>query len=120
METILAAVLGVLRATRFRFTTEADLQAGLAAAFARAGLAFEREARLGPKDRIDFLLAGGVGVEVKLDPNLAAVTRQLHRYAQHEAVGALVLVTSRLRLTNVPDMMHGKPLRAVALLTSLL
>lgn len=107
-------ILSVLRAYRYRFTSEAGLQAGIAAALAAAEIPFEREVSLSASDRIDFLV-GGCGIEVKVDGATAAVLRQLHRYAQHERIRSLVLVTSRSRHRQMPEALNGKPVGVVGL-----
>lgn len=104
-----------IEAYRYTFTDEKELQTALADALGRAGLVFQREVVLSPRDRVDFLLEPGVVVEVKIDGGLSDLTRQLYRYAQLERVQALVVVTSRARLVNVPGTMNGKPALVVEL-----
>lgn len=101
-----SAICEAIRTTAFRFQSELELQDGIAA---RLGSRPEqREVILGPKDRIDFLL-DGVGIEVKTDGSLPQVIRQLHHYAQFEAIQSLILVTNRARHRTCPERMNGKP-----------
>lgn len=104
----------LLRSLR-RAPTEIALQSAIAATFEADGLSFEREVRLSDRDIIDFLV-GGVGVEVKIDGSLSAVTRQLHRYAQSDRVALLVLVTTRMRHRAVPRELNGKRVDVVHLI----
>jgi len=113
-------VVDVLRSTKFAFATELDVQDGLGVLFVRERIDFEREVVLSPTDRIDFLLSDGIGIEVKIDRSLTSVTRQLFRYAKHERISTLILVTSRIRLLNLPSQLNGKPLLAIDLLRSVL
>lgn len=101
-------VVGLLSTRRFRFTCETDLQNAIAETLPTA----KREHRLSERDRADFLV-DGVAVEVKVDGSLGAVTRQLFRYARHETVKAIVLVTSRAKHLRMPRSMVGKPVRTV-------
>lgn len=107
----LAACVDLVARHAFTFADERELQDGLAIVLEPLGAV--REVRLGPTDRIDFLLPVGVGVEVKIDGSLPALTRQVHRYAQREEIAALIIVTSRRRLADLPDEMNGKPVRVV-------
>lgn len=116
-----AEIAALLERHRFRFGSERELQDGVALAFARASVGHVREASLGGAGTIDFLVDGGVGVELKIGGALAEVTRQLHRYAGHADVRELVLVTSSARLgrhARLPETMQGKPLHVVHLLGS--
>jgi hypothetical protein len=108
-----ARILQALAGKRFVESDEASLQAGIALALESAGLPFEREARLSPTDRVDFLV-GRTVLEVKIEGGVSAVTRQLHRYAQSEAVDEIVLVTTRLRHASVPRSLNGKPVSIIA------
>lgn len=108
-------ISGVLRAHRFRFSSELQLQDGIENALRADGVVFERERQLG-HDRVDFF-AGGVALEVKVDGSLSAVTRQLHKYAQHPDVSAVVLATTRMLHDRMPAEMCGKPVRVVVLRT---
>jgi len=111
-----AEIESLLRSYSFCFSSEAELQAGLASAL--KGFEFQREFTLSQKDRIDFLI-GDIGLEVKVEGNLAAVTRQLHRYSEFRKIGALILVTTRMRhAIGLPVEMNGKPLR-IHVITSL-
>lgn len=105
----------LLRAHRFSFRCEHDLQDGIARLFLKRGVAYHREARLGPEDdRVDFLV-GPLGIEVKVDGSTASVIRQCFRYLEHDLVQALLLVTNLARYQQVPRRMHGKPVDVVLL-----
>ena len=115
----LVGITALLRKFRFAFTSESELQAGIAQALDRAGVAYRREHRLAAADRIDFMLAEGLGLEVKIDGATNALIRQVHRYAQHEEIRGLIVVVSRTRLAQLPEQINGKPVAAVALLSGI-
>lgn len=118
-QTTVERIVRAISSRRFRFSNEKDLQAGIETAFQEDGLIFEREVRLAPGDVVDFMV-GVVAVEVKTDGPLAALTRQIDRYAEHERVKELVVISSRRRLTNLPQVLRGKNVHAVALAGGLL
>lgn len=99
----------------FRFSSEIDLQEQLAAAFKEDGIVLAREHRLTPKDRPDFFhVVDGVTVEVKIKGSAASVLFQLHRYAQHDSVTSIVLLTSVVYHVGVmPRTLCGKPVVVV-------
>jgi hypothetical protein len=104
------AILAVLRSNRFNFNNEADLQAGISSALSTAGIPHLREHRLSGEDRIDFYFTDRrIGMEVKIKGSPSAVLSQLLRYAQHDDVASLILVTSRLRLAGEEESLNGKP-----------
>lgn len=105
-----ATVARLIAGHRFHHANERELQNGIAAVLSEAGFMFERERRLAPGDIIDFFL-DGLGIEVKVAGSQAEVIRQLHRYAQHAEITELLLVSSRLRLGQLPDSLRGKPIR---------
>lgn len=107
-------VAAAIGSYRFTYRAEDQLQEGLAAAFAAAGLPVQREVWLSPSERIDFLV-GRVGVEVKVAGSPSVVLSQLQRYATHERIGGLVLVTTRARHRALPAVVGGLPLRIVHL-----
>lgn len=109
-----ADVADALRRYRFRFADEARLQELIGQALAKEGVAFEREARLDARNRIDFL-AGRVGIEVKVAGSVADVRRQVDRYARFERIDGLVLVTAKAA-HRLPPEVGGKPLETVSLL----
>jgi hypothetical protein len=83
----------LIRDARFSHLDERGLQDEIADLFATAGLTVERESRLTPTERIDFLY-GRTGIEVKVIGSTASVRRQLGRYAQSGAVDRLILVST--------------------------
>lgn len=101
----------------FRVSTEGDLQDSIARVLTGCGIDFDREVRLNSADVIDFVV-GTTGIEVKIKGSLPALTRQLHRYAQHDRIQSLVVVTNRARLRSVPDVLNGKPVAVYSLLGS--
>lgn len=109
---------------RYNFGTEKQLQDGiwkLVQTQWTGTAGWHREHALSRTDRIDFYHAPTcIGVEVKTAHGLSALTRQLHGYVQHEAIRGLVLVTSKTRLTALPERMNGKPIVIVNLIGSIL
>jgi len=104
-------------ATRsLQFNNEDDLQLGVADALADVDITATREVRLSDGvSRID-LLAGTVGVEVKIASSGPTVLRQLARYAECPEIDALVLVTTRAAHSYMPLTLNGKPLIVCSLI----
>jgi hypothetical protein len=113
MET--SKIIAAVESHSFDTSTEKYLQEGLAVLFKNLGIPFAREVQLTKTDRIDFLI-GNLGVEAKIKGRKTAVLRQLHRYAQHESIHELLLITSRLQLANVPKQLNGKAVHIATLL----
>lgn len=106
---------------RFRYKDEKELQAGVAQCLTKLKLPFKSEYSLNPKDRIDFFITkSGIGIEVKTNDSrggagLAAVTRQLWRYAKADNIKAIILITTRSKHRDLPSEILGKPLYVVYL-----
>ncbi|WP_345750093.1 hypothetical protein [Microbacterium rhizophilus] len=95
------AICRALADARPTYRNEDDLQAAIADLLADADIAATREVRLSDgQSRID-LLAGRVGIEVKVGGGTSDVARQLARYAQCSEISALVLVTTRVAHSHV-------------------
>lgn len=95
-------VLEVLAAGPLTYRHETDLQTAISVRLAAADIEHVREAQLGPGERIDLLTDDGVGIEVKVAGSWTSVVRQLLRYAHHDRVKALVLVTTQASHGQVP------------------
>lgn len=104
------------RIERFRIdvSTEAAANRSIRDALESDGIICEAEVRLTPKDRID-LLAGTVGIEVKVAGSRRDVARQLERYAASDRIEALVLATGIGWPKNGPVAFHGKSLFVASL-----
>jgi hypothetical protein len=110
------AVLDILRSYRFRYSTEKDLQNGIAKALKERHVLFEPEKEIGSKGEvIDFLVFGGIGIEVKIKGGPSDVARQLIGYAECPEIGAIILVTGRARLGRLPSTLQGKPVHVLSL-----
>lgn len=106
------AIEALLKSKRYRFNDELALQGGIAQVFTKAQLDFEAEVRLSPTDRIDFIV-GAVGIEVKVRGTDEAAHMQLLRYAEHDRILGLLLVSGTKRIGDIPPLMRGKPVRVV-------
>lgn len=96
--------------------SEIALQDAIEASLRRHEVPYVREHRLSPRDRVDFFVCNAFALEVKVDGGLSLVTRQLHRYAQHETVRGLILVTTRAQHRALPLSITGKALEVVHLI----
>lgn len=95
-----------------RHPNEATLQFAIQQCFDQNGVSYEREVRLNEDDRPDFMVAK-VAVEVKVKGSPAEVIRQLHRYAQHQCVSEILLVTTLPRHLEMPSRFNDKPIVAL-------
>lgn len=76
------------------------------------GVEFEREVALSPADIVDFMI-GDIAVEMKLKGSVMDIYRQLCRYAAHDRVKGLVLLTSKAM--SLPELINDKPARVVSM-----
>lgn len=113
---VASLVTTVIEASRYSWRTEAELQRDILASLEATGLRVDREVIVGPGERIDFLVEGCVGVEVKTQGSVPAVTRQLQRYAHCGPIVELVLATTRPQHRGVPAEVAGMKVR-VAVMT---
>lgn len=109
-------VLASLRELRVQnVTQEHALQAEIARRFGDDGIPYEKEHTLGPRNRIDFLIPGGIGVECKKGkPNAGEVMAQVERYCRFEAITTLILVVER-NVFTYDQAANGKPVHYIAL-----
>src|SRR3546814_15305462 len=109
----LAKLAKMLRFGNFRLGHETLLQEDVEALFERNSVGFRREFILGPGERVDFLVGDRIAVELKVKCSPRVMMRQLQRYAAHDKVQAIILVTATV--TSMPDSMNGKPVYVVNL-----
>jgi hypothetical protein len=94
---------------RFHYSNESELQQGIFQALTTGSFTVQREARFSEKDRIDFLVDYTIALEVKIGSTANEVVRQLSRYAQHEGIHGILLITSRAS-HFCPGSLCGKPI----------
>jgi len=87
--------------------SEKSVQERLSALLDEAGIRHKREVELGPGDLVDFMIEGGIALEVKLKASKRAIYRQCARYCAHPSVKALVLASATAM--GFPPEIHGKP-----------
>lgn len=110
----LLSLRNTLSRFQFHYANEDELQRGIAAALESADMAYLREYQLTPQDRLDFLV-DDLAIEVKIGSSAAAVLRQIARYAQHEKIAGILLVTARGHHA-LPESFAGKPVLVHSLL----
>lgn len=104
---IVANLITIIERNRFPLHDEIRTQTSIEIAFNAAAVIFTREERLSESDIVDFLCDGGIACEVKIKGRRMAIYRQLERYAQHENVRAILLVTALPM--GLPEFIKGKP-----------
>ena len=102
----------LLRGTRLRISQEKVLQNDIQAALDRAGIDYGREHALSAGDRPGFM-CGGVVIEAKARYAKRSIFRQLERYALHEEVSDIVLVSGTAM--GMPAEINGKPVLVVSI-----
>lgn len=100
-------IFDCLSLRRLPLNNEKRTQEEIAAAFDECGISYEREFRLSGSDIVDFLCDGSIATEIKIKGAKMAIFRQVERYAKHDAVKELLLVTNVP--TGFPKEVNGKP-----------
>lgn len=113
-------LISTLSRLRFRFATEKDLQDGFEKVFRENGIPFQREFPISERDRLDFLVAGGIALEVKIKGSLPDLVRQIARYARHDDIREILVVGTPRWIPRVPVAIEGKPVYGLRLVGSLL
>lgn len=112
-------IIAALTSHQYTASNEAKLQDAIAGVLNLHNVTYDRERRIGKRDRVDFLVTASCGrkvaLEVKVQGALSAVAMQLHRYAESTDVNVVILATTLNRLTALPDEMANKPVYAVRL-----
>ena len=92
---------------------EYDIHAAVVGALDGSGLGYTHEYKLGPRNRIDFLV-GRIGIEVKKGrPASSRLVGQLRRYLESDALDGMIVVTQRV--TALPATINGKPVKLITL-----
>lgn len=86
------------------YQDETALQDHIAKLLSENNSVFTREHIFDARDRIDFLLADGTGIEVKVAGSITSLNRQLARYAEQESIQRLIVVTTKR--THLPEMLR--------------
>lgn len=102
-----ADIVSLVKTHRLPLNKEKELQSELAKLLTGKGYEFSREHRLSAKDIPDFMV-GGIMIECKMrGQNKREIYRQLCRYAEHDEVKEIVLVTNVAM--GLPEEINGKP-----------
>lgn len=102
-------IVTVLRTLRVQLVFEEfALQEQIVVCLQKAGFSFQKEYKLASRNRIDFLIEGGIGIEVKKGkPNRTQVGKQLERYTSFDEIQAVILVVERN--VYLPAYFNRKP-----------
>jgi hypothetical protein len=98
----LDVVVGLIQAHRYTWHSERELCDHLERLFLDVPLPVQREERLSPTERPDFLI-GDVVVEVKVAGSFETALRQLRRYNDLPGVAGIVLATTVARHHFTPE-----------------
>lgn len=101
-----SAIVQLLCSSRYTYSDETELQ-GLLVDVLSECHQIQREVRLTPRCRIDLIVDGRVGIEVKIDGSAVAVAQQIQRYARTGRLEALVLATTRIEHASLPAELGG-------------
>ncbi|MEX2430496.1 MAG: hypothetical protein WD645_01080 [Dehalococcoidia bacterium] len=96
----------ILGSRRFGLSSEKVCQSEIEACLRANGVPYQREARLSDADIVDFVV-GTTAIEVKLRGARRRIFSQLQRYAAHERIDSLLLVTNVPM--GLPKEINGKP-----------
>lgn len=83
------------------------MQHALAKTLTDAGVNYVREWDAKPYGRVDFY-CDGIAIELKIKGAKAAIRRQLRRYAEHQKITSVILLTTRRQLMGPAQIVNGK------------
>ncbi|RRW59566.1 hypothetical protein EGJ51_18035 [Pseudomonas fulva] len=79
----------------YRYGSEVQLHEILAKVLNDAGYKYTRECVLDARNRADFLVEGGIVIEVKVDGALSEALRQVDRYINLDQVKGVILASTQ-------------------------
>jgi hypothetical protein len=95
---------------------EKELQDKIEEIFKNEKVKYEREYRLSNKDIPDFMVDGCIAAEVKIAGGMD-IHRQLLRYAQHQSVKELLLISTKDIM--LPPQLNNKDVNKIIIYTFL-
>ena len=100
-------IIDIILAEDYRgIKDEKSLQVQIQMLLVEKKIKHEREHKLSPKHKIDFLI-GSIGVEIKIKGSALAIARQLQDYAQYDSISELILFTTK-RFNMFPEINKKK------------
>jgi hypothetical protein len=112
--TQVSEIAAVIRRHHFHFFDEYMLQEGLAGALGAAGHEVKREVRI-KRGRLDLLIDGCIGLEVKIACPKRQLERQVTRYLEGDELDGMVVVSVAARHAAIAEQIAGKPVEVVTL-----
>lgn len=92
---VLAHLTRCLGSYLYRYGSEVQLHESLAKVLDEAGYSYTREFVLDARNRADFLVVGGIVIEVKVDGTLSEALRQVDRYINLDQVTGVILASTQ-------------------------
>ncbi|MGL5398150.1 MAG: hypothetical protein ACRDBQ_23230 [Shewanella sp.] len=109
-------VLKIISTTKLNAVIEKVAQKELEDSFINNGISVEREYKLSQRDIVDFSVKTELGlvvIELKIKAKRMSIFRQLCRYAKHDEVAAVVLLTGTAM--RLPALIENKPAAVISL-----
>lgn len=100
------AIVELIKSVKLQHSTEFILHGQLYELFDSLKIPFQKEYKLSKSDIVDLFI-NGVAIECKTQGQPIQIHRQLERYANHDEVKAIILVSSKYM--NVKKTIKGKP-----------
>jgi hypothetical protein len=107
LDDVICRILAITRRGRYNLLDEKITQIEFAATLESLGIEFAREVVLGQGDKVDFLVEGGLAIELKIKGAKRAIFKQLERYARHDQVKAIMLLSAQH--LPLPRIIEDKP-----------
>lgn len=100
-------IIQVIHRNKVSLTDEKMTQVQIATILTENNIPYIREYRLSGEDIVDFMVDDHLAVEIKIKGQKRAIYRQLQRYAAHDKIKGIVLLTGVSM--GLPEQIDGKP-----------
>ncbi len=97
----------IISSVKLQHSTEFILHGQLYELFDSLKIPYIKEHRLSAKDIVDLFVLDGIAIECKVKGQPIQIHRQLERYALHDEVKSIILVTAKYM--RVKPVINGKP-----------
>ena len=112
MGAVVPQIIEILSRCAFDQSSEKRMQDGVAEILKANDIDFIKEHQFSRKDRMDFFIPKlGIGIECKIKGGEVALIGQVLRYAQHEEVKEIMVVTTKHH--NLPLTANFKPVHVI-------